>query len=195
MKSTVKKQTLGNVITTATSDSVGLNDNTLGYGVLLNVTVNTPSAGTFTAAASDVCTKVAHDLTTGLKVTVSNAGGDLPAGLAAVTDYFVIVIDSDTFKLASSLVNALAGTAVDITDAGTGTHTITPTAIAGGTYKVQASVDDSNWVDVAAATAITASTTVLVEKLEPMFNFVRVVYAITAGRMTVVQQIVVKTDE
>ena len=48
----------------------------------------------------------------------------LPAGLAAATNYFVIKLTDSTFKLATSYANAVAGTAIDITSAGTGTHTI-----------------------------------------------------------------------
>lgn len=59
-------------------------------------------------------------------VTVSNSGGALPAGLSANTVYYVFGASGTTqFKLASTYANADAGTAVDITDAGTGTHTIT----------------------------------------------------------------------
>ncbi len=51
--------------------------------------------------------------------------GTLPAGLATGTQYYVITGNgSTTFKLASSHSNARAGTAIDITDAGSGTHTI-----------------------------------------------------------------------
>ena len=39
--------------------------------------------------------------------------------------YWLIFQSATTFKFASSLANALAGTAIDITDTGTGTHTIT----------------------------------------------------------------------
>jgi len=56
----------------------------------------------------------------------------LPAPLAVDTDYYVIVVrevSSDTqsvaIKVATSYANALAGTAVDITDTGAGTHTAT----------------------------------------------------------------------
>jgi hypothetical protein len=47
--------------------------------------------------------------------------GTLPGGLAASTDYWLIRADSDTLKLASSQANALAGTAIDLSSAGTGT--------------------------------------------------------------------------
>ncbi|MDW3204560.1 MAG: hypothetical protein R8L07_03375 [Alphaproteobacteria bacterium] len=61
--------------------------------------------------------------------------GTLPAGLSVATDYYVIVVnharasaDSPVrIQLATSLANARAGTAVTISDAGTGTHTIRKT--------------------------------------------------------------------
>lgn len=88
--------------------------------------------GDFTAvAATNICTLTTHGFRTGIKVQVSNAGGALPTGLAASTDYYVIVINANTFYLASTLLNAQTGNAIDITGAGTGTHTITPQAVAG----------------------------------------------------------------
>jgi fluoride ion exporter CrcB/FEX len=85
------------------------------------------SPSTFTAdATSDNLTVVAHGLVTGDgPFQVSNTGGGLPAGLAAATNYWVIATGNDTFKLATSLANAIAGTAIDVTTAGTGTQTIT----------------------------------------------------------------------
>lgn len=77
----------------------------------------------FTAtAATDICAVTAHGYQTGNAVQVSNSGGGLPAGLAAVTTYFVIVVDANSFKLATTAANAIAGTAIDITTAGTGTQ-------------------------------------------------------------------------
>lgn len=51
-------------------------------------------------------------------VRLSNSGGALPTGLAANTDYYVISASGSTMKLSTSE----GGSAVDITDAGTGTH-------------------------------------------------------------------------
>lgn len=50
--------------------------------------------------------------------------GTLPAGLSLATDYYVIRVSDTTCKLATSYANAVAGTAINITDAGTGTHTM-----------------------------------------------------------------------
>lgn len=106
------------------------------------IDVNTPAAKTFTAAnATEIFTAAANGFPLGLKTQVSNAGGALPTGLTAVTDYFVIPIDANTFYLATSLANALAGTHLSITTDGTGTHTITPTALAGGSIKLQETND------------------------------------------------------
>ena len=92
---------------------------------------------TFTAdAASNVCT--ASDT---LEANGVNFGGaavyfttttTLPAGLSTNTIYFLIYVSATTFKVATSYKNSVgssAGTAIDITDAGTGTHTINQIAI------------------------------------------------------------------
>lgn len=80
---------------------------------------------TFTAATTDIATAADTILTlTGTEVTVSSTT-TLPTGLSANTTYWLIYQSTTTFKFATSLANALAGTAVDITDTGTGTHTIT----------------------------------------------------------------------
>lgn len=87
--------------------------------------VTKAASSTFTAATSDVCTTTGDDILTdtGTQVTVSSTT-TLPAGLSASTTYYVIYQSATTFKLATTLANALAGTAVDITDTGTGTHTV-----------------------------------------------------------------------
>lgn len=94
--------------------------------------VSAPAGGTFTAvAATDICTLAAHGFYTGLIVRGSTTGA-LPTGLSVATDYYAIPIDANTFYLASTLTNCLAGTHIDITGAGSGTNTITPQASALG---------------------------------------------------------------
>lgn len=66
---------------------------------------------------------------TGMKVRATTTG-TLPTGLVAATDYFVIRMSAVGIKLASTLANALAGTAIDITAQGSGTHTLTHTLTA-----------------------------------------------------------------
>jgi hypothetical protein len=73
---------------------------------------------------TDSITKTAHGFDNGYRVTLSTSGV-LPAGLTAGT-YYLIVVDANTLKLATTRDNARDGTAVDITAAaGGGTHTIT----------------------------------------------------------------------
>jgi hypothetical protein len=60
---------------------------------------------------------------TGTKVRLTTTT-TLPAGLSLATDYYVIKLSDTTFSLATSYANAVAGTAINITDAGTGTHTV-----------------------------------------------------------------------
>lgn len=52
-------------------------------------------------------------------------GGTLPTGLIAATVYYAIAVDATHIKLATTYNNALLGTAIDITAAGTGTATVT----------------------------------------------------------------------
>ena len=80
--------------------------------------------GTFTAATSDICTMAGHGYTTGNGPVQATTTTTLPAGLALTTNYWIIRLSSSTFSLATTLALAQAGTAVDVTDTGTGTHTI-----------------------------------------------------------------------
>ena len=78
----------------------------------------------FTAATTDICAATDTIMTfTGTKVRFTTTD-TLPAGLSVDTDYYLIFQSATTFKVATSLANAFAGTAVDITDTGAGTHTV-----------------------------------------------------------------------
>lgn len=86
---------------------------------------NNDSGQTFTAATTDIITLATGDLLTGDQVQVSTTT-TLPAGLAAATYYYFHKLTATTGKLSTTLAGAVAGTGfVDITDTGTGTHTIT----------------------------------------------------------------------
>jgi hypothetical protein len=81
-------------------------------------------AETFTVNAGDDQLAVARIYTIGEKVRFITSG-TLPAGLSLATDYWVIYVDATHIRIATSLANALTGTYIDITTAGTGTQTIT----------------------------------------------------------------------
>ena len=164
---------------------------TKGISIQLDVNVTTPSASTFTAAVTDICTDVAHGFKTGLAVQLTTTT-TLPAGLSLATTYYVIVLDADTFKLATSLVNANAGTAIDITSTGTGTHTSTPTAISGCSMLIQGCNDNTNWVDLTNSAVITASEDFLIEQSEPAYQYIQVYFNITSGQISVTQKTLIK---
>lgn len=93
-------------------------------------TTNTLSqTDTFTAdTGTDVLTftstsNIPSNLLTGTRVQVSTTT-TLPSPLVAATDYYVIKTSDSGVQLATSYANAIAGTAIDITTTGTGTHTM-----------------------------------------------------------------------
>ena len=78
--------------------------------------VNAAAIGT----TSDSITITDHGYTVGQALTIGTAvGATLAAGLNENTQYFAIVPSADTLKFATSVANAGAGTAVDITTTGT----------------------------------------------------------------------------
>lgn len=81
---------------------------------------------TFTAdAGTDILTVGSnHGLVTGNIVQFTTSTADLPDPLAIDTEYFVILVDADEIQVATTLANAVAETEINITDAGTGTHTL-----------------------------------------------------------------------
>jgi hypothetical protein len=80
--------------------------------------------------------------------------GSLPGGLSTNTTYYVVEGSGDKIKVASSLANYYAGTVVDITSDGTGTHTVTAETVSaliqiqptGITRFTHVGVEDSNYV-------------------------------------------------
>lgn len=83
------------------------------------------NSNTFTASSSSgLLLTYTNDFNTFTKVRFSNSGGALPTGLSAGTDYYLVRVSATTARVATSLANAIAGTVVAFTDAGTGTHTL-----------------------------------------------------------------------
>ena len=126
----------------------------------------------------------AHGYLTGTKVALTTAG-TLPTGLTA-TDYWIIRNSADSISLASSLTNAVAGTLVDITAEGTGTHTLTPTAATGNVLKLMKSNDNVNFLDITSQTVTlaTSTTTTIWEIASPTYRYVKVLYTPAAGQVT-----------
>jgi len=80
----------------------------------------------------------------------------LPTGLSTNTDYWLVRVSSTTARVATSYANAIAGTVIAFTDAGTGTHTLT---VRHNRYGDGAGIQ-SIWINPA-ATAMGAATPTL----------------------------------
>lgn len=109
----------------AANNAIWASSGTLGYLILLKPDL---FSGTATVNAStDVITTAAHGLTTGSRVQLTTTGvfPTLSSGaISSGVDYYAIVASSTTLKLATTLANALASTAINFTDAGSGTLTL-----------------------------------------------------------------------
>lgn len=92
----------------------------------LLVTDQSYSSQTFTVtiAAPGVFTKATHGFSNGERIRLATSGA-LPTGLDVTTDYFVTIIDANTFKVSTTRANYLVGTFVTTTGSQSGTHTYT----------------------------------------------------------------------
>jgi len=90
---------------------------TYGYLAILDDLLLTNAV--FTVATSILTFSAANKLVTGSRVRITSTGA-IPSGLLSATDYYAIKTSTTTFKLAATLTNAIAGTAITITDAGSG---------------------------------------------------------------------------
>jgi len=145
-----------------------------------------PAAKTFASLTAgnitdNTITIAAHGYITGTKIALTT-GSALPAGLSA-TNYWVIKVDAATLKLATSLANAVAGTAVDIT--GDGAGTLTPAAAGSNTLKLQKSNDAVNFIDVDSASVTIATTAVnsMFEVSNPTYRYLKLLYTASAGQI------------
>lgn len=182
-----------NITSTATTDV--LNESVYGANGLTSlvltgtVDVNTPSAGV-SASGSQVTsssgllftTTAAHGFALGLVVQFTTST-TLPTGISAATDYYVVPISANTYKVATSLANALAGTVVAYTDTGTGNQTATPVALAGCTLVLQGSSDnEQTWATVPNSTqTITADGSFVFELDYIRYAAFRCYIAMTTG--------------
>lgn len=106
------------------------------YPSLFSAMTSSMGTVTMTSANPGVVTFNSHGLITGDCISFTTTGA-LPTAVAASTNFYVVYINTDTFNLATTYANALAGTKVD-TSAGTqsGTHTLmwNPWGIADATH-------------------------------------------------------------
>ncbi len=99
------------------ADSIGTAYETGEAATIATTDVNT---------TTHVITETAHGFVTGQKVTYSDASSTAITGLTDATNYYVIKLTANTFKVATSRANALAGTAIAISGTGNNSQTFTP---------------------------------------------------------------------
>jgi hypothetical protein len=103
-----------------------------GYTSTPLVTISNPKI-TFNAATSlndvtEVISYTGHRLITGDAVVYNNGGGTSIGGITSTSTYYVIRVDNDSFRLATSSGNATAGTYINLTDGIGAAHTLTLTS-------------------------------------------------------------------
>jgi hypothetical protein len=83
------------------------------------------NTNTFTASSSSgLLLTYTNDFNTLTKVRFTTTT-TLPTGLSLATDYWLVRASATTAHVSTTLANAIAGTFIAFTDAGTGTHTLT----------------------------------------------------------------------
>jgi len=96
-----------------------------------SITVAGPTARTILAAkvnaGANTITIDDHNMRTGTELTFGHGSGTQDTGLTNATKYYVIVIDADTIKLATSQSNAVAGSVQALSGAGNNTQSLTGT--------------------------------------------------------------------
>jgi hypothetical protein len=82
------------------------------------------SNSTYIQTGTDTITSIGHGFPNGARLTFSSTG-TLPAGINSGTIYYVVNTTTNTFQISTSL----GGSAINITDVGSGLHTVTRTKI------------------------------------------------------------------
>ena len=109
------------------------------------------------SVGGDTFSESSHGLIDGMAVFFTTAAAaTAPSPLTSRTTYYAIVTNDDVYQLATSTMNAVAGTDIDITALAYGgaTFTVAPIALTGTpSFRFQGSNDDSNWFTIASTIA------------------------------------------
>lgn len=92
------------------------------YPILYSRAFTSKGTCTISNGTPAIVTLNSHGLLTGSCISFTTTGA-LPTGLSIDTMYFVVYNDSNSFWVASSLANAIAGTKLATSSAGSGVHT------------------------------------------------------------------------
>jgi len=121
-------------VTAMTSGTLCVGQTVAGAGITGGTTITALGTGrggigTYTVSASQLIASEAMTGTTGngagsLHAVFLYSDGTMPGGLVAGVAYFPIYVDAQTCQFATTPANAIAGTAINITSAGTGNITM-----------------------------------------------------------------------
>jgi len=120
-----------------------------------NITAETALTGGVTSSlnlTAETITISTHGFVSYIKGQFTTTG-TLPTGITTSTNYWLIVTSANIFQVADSLAHAQAGTYLNLSAEGTGTHTFTPTGIAGA-IKLQRSEDGTTYHDFGTSTTV-----------------------------------------
>ena len=134
--------------------------------VAVNLTAVGTGTQTLTVTAlnlsTDTITIPGHGFLQGELVQYDSQGQTAITGLTTATPYYIIFVNGDNIKLATTPENAVAGTAINLTAAGVGTHKLTSLSkTPDGTYEI---------ATVPSATSFTATARGTVPLIVKTFN-------------------------
>ncbi len=128
-------------VDTITRTNGTLADRGRGYETMPTIIISPPPVQNFNARTSinisnEQITLNSHNFETGDRLTYSNGGGTALSNLTSGNTYFAIKVDNNTIKLASTLVNANAGNAINLDSASHSFNTRTAASVANDTIQI-----------------------------------------------------------
>jgi hypothetical protein len=182
-----------------TNASYGVTTNAanVNVGTGFSIAVATQGVDSEIDIPNDKVSIPSHGYLVGLKGQLTTTG-TLPAGLSTTTDYWIIPVDSNHVSFATTRANAIAGTAIDLTDEGTGVHTFTSTSGSAGTIKLQAcnDLDTDDWKDITNSSVTINGNSNDLWPIGPVwYKYARVYIDITTGQLTFTSRFVTKGSE
>jgi hypothetical protein len=141
---------------------------TVGYIALLKADLQLNLSFSAAPGTEIFTTAFSHGLTTGSRFRV--AGGVAPSPLLQTQDYYAIVLSPTTLKAALTLAETQSGTAINLTDAGSGALVINEQQLTGDdpiTVLLAKELTHPNWTSRAALTDLGTSTIVGVNAEKP----------------------------
>ena len=115
------------------------------------------SSASVVSVANDTLTFNNHRFVNIQRVTYTKGGGTVITGLTDNTAYYVIKVDQNTIKLATSSSNAEAGTAINLTGLGAGTTHTLNAAFDGTNTKFKATHTNGTKAKISRAAQLTIS--------------------------------------